>query len=257
MTNICKLCGKTSELKDSHFIPKFVYRALDNAKKKGTNTAIKNEEGRLIPLSKQITSFKLCGDCEIRFSKNGEHFFAKYAYPTKPVLTKINRGEDLSIEDAPPLLKDIASKCKGESSFDVLNSEGEKELVYFVISILWRGSLDWPLYQKINFPQDILDEMKDFLLYDTPLKHLKIFVDLSPHAVFSILKPQEHPILLSCYRFNLLHYMFHIAIVDDNKGKPLSYGKGRGLVNMYIEDIKSLYSKSDKSEKVPQKLSWL
>lgn len=99
--------------------------------------------------------------------------------------------------------------------------------------------------------------MKDFLLYDTPLKHLKIFVDLSPHAMFSILGPHEHPIFSSYYRFNLLYYMFHIAIVGDNKGKPLSYGKGRGLVNMYIEDIKSRYSKSDKSEKVPQKLSWL
>ena len=60
----CALCGKYTTLRDSHFIPKFVYKVLNNTKKADTNITIKNESGKLIPLSKQITSHRLCGECE-------------------------------------------------------------------------------------------------------------------------------------------------------------------------------------------------
>ncbi|MEX4374224.1 hypothetical protein MY539_06945 [Haemophilus influenzae] len=73
----CALCGKYTTLRDSHFIPKFVYKVLNNTKKADTNITIKNESGKLIPLSKQITSHRLCGECEARFSENGERFFHK------------------------------------------------------------------------------------------------------------------------------------------------------------------------------------
>ncbi|ANF70945.1 hypothetical protein A6046_00845 [[Haemophilus] ducreyi] len=253
----CALCGKYTTLRDSHFIPKFVYKVLNNTKKADTNITIKNESGKLIPLSKQITSHRLCGECEARFSENGERFFSQNAFPQREVLDKINMGTELLYDDAPPLLKDIASKYQGKNSFYSLNQEGEKKLLYFVISILWRGALTWPMYQSIKFPEHILNEMKDFLLNDIPLKHLKVFVDLTPHGVFSILKPHIHPDFPSCYRFNLLYYMFHIVIVNDNKGTPLSYGKAGMLVKKCINDMRSMYNHSEKSPKVPHKLSWL
>jgi hypothetical protein len=99
---ICELHKENSELRESHIIPKFVYKWM---KKTGTSRLrqIKNIN---IPLQDGIKKYMLCQDCENLFSES-EKWFSENAFY--------------------PYLKD--------NSYNLPNNENLK---YFITSVLWR-----------------------------------------------------------------------------------------------------------------------
>ena len=77
----CKLCLKTKELQDSHFMPAALYRATRNAAAVNPNPAVITSRGT-VQTSQQMQDFLLCKDCEELFNKNGEKY----------VMSQVNRS---------------------------------------------------------------------------------------------------------------------------------------------------------------------
>lgn len=101
-SGVCRLCGRTAELRESHLIPKFVF---DWMKRTGSpylpvsgQPNRRAQDGRKYPL--------LCGDCEQRFSVR-EGWFAGNIFA--------------------PYLE------RGATSFPY-----DESLYYFLLSVLWR-----------------------------------------------------------------------------------------------------------------------
>ncbi|PHM43600.1 hypothetical protein [Xenorhabdus szentirmaii] len=76
----CALCRKKAKLQDSHFIPKFIYKKMNEYKDK--NHKIRAIDNKMIDynLGKQIKKHLLCKDCEGMLSRNGEDYFARKAF---------------------------------------------------------------------------------------------------------------------------------------------------------------------------------
>jgi hypothetical protein len=83
----CKLCGRESELQESHIVPKFIYKYLKNTSPTG-----KLREGDNINLRKQdgIKLYWLCKECETMFSKWEKYFFEHIFSPLQKDVIPIN-----------------------------------------------------------------------------------------------------------------------------------------------------------------------
>lgn len=78
MKGICKLCGKNDELRESHFIPKFVGKWI----KKTSVTGYIREKNEVNKRAQDIAKEHwLCGDCEQMFSVWEREFANKVFYP--------------------------------------------------------------------------------------------------------------------------------------------------------------------------------
>ncbi len=84
VSRLCALCSRTGELKQSHVIPRFVYRALEQP------------DGASRPL--------LCGECEDRFSRWESQFARDVFHP-------LVAGKAVPVKYGPWLLKFGASVC--------------------------------------------------------------------------------------------------------------------------------------------------
>ncbi|PHM64469.1 hypothetical protein Xsto_03005 [Xenorhabdus stockiae] len=76
----CALCCKEAKLQESHFIPKFVYKKMNEYKDKDKKIMIVDNKMDNYPVGKQIKKLLLCSNCEGILSKNGESYFAKNAF---------------------------------------------------------------------------------------------------------------------------------------------------------------------------------
>ena len=78
MKGICKLCGKNDDLRESHFIPKFVGKWI----KKTSVTGYIREKNEVQKRAQDIAKEHwLCGDCEQLFSRWEREFANKVFYP--------------------------------------------------------------------------------------------------------------------------------------------------------------------------------
>jgi len=102
MSGICKLCHQEKKLKESHIIPKFVFRWIKESgngfMRNGQNFNRRVQDGFKTPF--------LCADCEDRFSKYETYFATNIFYPV------VNEKED--------------------------ELEYTDQLYLFAISVLWR-----------------------------------------------------------------------------------------------------------------------
>ena len=131
---ICELHGEPSELKESHIIPKFVFKWM---KKTGT-TRLRQLKNINVPIQDGIKKHMLCQNCENLFSIHEKWFCEKIFLP---------------------FLKDNS-----------LNIQNTENLKYFIISILWRVVKYFKDDgNKYNFKSD-LDRAeniwKNYLLHD-------------------------------------------------------------------------------------------
>lgn len=165
----CGLCGIPSELLDSHYIPKSIYKKTRSGGlifgEKSNQSVCYNDA--------QITKYYLCKCCEDRFNKNGE----KYILPLYQInknhfkIRKILEEKGLSSKYYLP------SSCVSQ----VLNID---KLLYFIISIIWRGvSTKWENYDAdciYGFFNHALEtKIKKYLLNEGPIpEEIVIQVDV-------------------------------------------------------------------------------
>lgn len=130
---LCKLCRQNKDLRDSHYIPRAMYKGTAAPGMRNPNPVVitRKQTGRT---SRQIRDYVLCGDCERRFNKNGEDWMLKALGAGKrfPLRDRL----DVAVpESATAELRRYSCSTTG------INAE---KLGYFALSVFWRGGIhDW------------------------------------------------------------------------------------------------------------------
>jgi hypothetical protein len=127
---MCKLCREDRELRESHFLPAAVYAQLRDAAQDNSNPVLVTSRISLTT-SRQITDRVLCADCEQRFNTLGEAW----------VLANMFRPEGFAIQEALLATEPIgANDSFAYYSATDVPAINMNALVYFALSIFWRGS---------------------------------------------------------------------------------------------------------------------
>jgi hypothetical protein len=131
MRGICKLCLQTRELRDSHLLPKALYRMSRWEGEKNPNPLLLSAEGA-VQTSLQVKDYVLCSECEQRFNREGERY----------AMSQVQRGGKF------PLLAALSavspSKASGGFAWyhrSVTPGIDRETLAYFALSVFWRASV--------------------------------------------------------------------------------------------------------------------
>lgn len=158
---ICKLCLQEGDLLDSHYLPKWVY-ATNRAKSLQNPNPVTLSLGQAKQISDQLRGYTFCACCEDRLSKNGEKWVSahvpkdyKEQFPLQDALipaTPVSIGDNINIYKGSKL-----------AAFDM------HQLVYFGISVFWRGACrEWKTSKGAIAPSVNLGEyyepIRGFLL---------------------------------------------------------------------------------------------
>jgi hypothetical protein len=157
----CALCVQNRELRNSHLVPKALYR-LTRARNGRTNPnpVIVTARGR------RQTSFQavrplLCSECEQRFDHLGEDWVLKHCYRGYGRF----RLREL-LRQSTPLHSDEHFTIYCASSVPQLSID---RLVYFCMSVFWRASVcDWESsgekYRAIRLGTKYQEQIRKYLL---------------------------------------------------------------------------------------------
>jgi hypothetical protein len=124
---ICKLCLRRRQLQQSHLLGRAFYRM---SKENGSGPIAMTPE-IILPTSRQVRDFVLCGDCEQLFNRNGEAYVSSLVYDGVrfPLLDKLN----------------VAMTVKEESNLRVYSASAmglnDHKIAYFGLSVFWRASV--------------------------------------------------------------------------------------------------------------------
>lgn len=196
----CKLCLRTKKLRDSHYLPKSVYRsALAKQLKNPHPVVIAN--GQWKQVSDQLRGPVFCANCEQKLNKNGETWVMartphKYEeiFPLQKALLTIERS---AFQDRLDIYQ-----VRGKEGFDL------DKLIYFGLSIFWRGSVHrWKSTSGAYAPQFSLGEYEEplrlFLLGKrSPPNGVVLTLDVWPYSSRHQLSyPVEELPMAKCRRY--------------------------------------------------------
>jgi hypothetical protein len=186
----CELCKQMRDLHDSHYAPKGGYKK--NRADQITNpNPVAFVGGRARQTSTQIRDFKFCSECEKRFNVGGESY----------VISLIPEyGKDFELHKVL-----TASKMERGSGGYLLFPAAKipevdlDRLVYFGMSMFWRGTRTWPPADGASPPKLFMslrqeEAVRRFLLGHGPLPNdLAIMVAVWPFKKVSpgFLMPNE------------------------------------------------------------------
>ena len=133
---ICKLCLQMKKLRDSHFIPRAMYKYLRTTSEKDPNPVVIGRT-REATTSRQMRDYLLCAKCEDLFNKNGENEILKWVWNGK----RFPLGDRLAVAVPLSLDPSVTPSFSGTS----IGVDAEK-LAYFALSVLWRAAVhEWDL----------------------------------------------------------------------------------------------------------------
>ena len=128
---MCKLCLLEKELRLSHYLPKGLLRYLREHSLTNPNPIMVTPDS-VFQTSHQITDYLLCADCEQRFNLNGERWVIRHMarIGSFPIWEKLH--------ESGPLAANEDRVCYAGVSIPGLRID---QLVYFAMSVFWRGSV--------------------------------------------------------------------------------------------------------------------
>jgi hypothetical protein len=131
----CELCHANRSLCLSHYLPRATYK---NSRLSGlTNeNPIVVSGGKAKQTSVQVQDHKFCEECEARFNENGEKWVLAHMY--RPGQNSFPIHEVLN--GSKPKLIDKDFFMFSEEDVPGINLD---KLVYFGMSVFWRGTLRW------------------------------------------------------------------------------------------------------------------
>lgn len=162
----CKLCLRDRELQDSHLMPRALYRMARGSGTEGNQDPHVLTAKERKSSSHQIKDRVLCGECEQRFSKNGEDYVMR-------LVTK--RSGQFPLLDmlaaVPTALK--MPKWTAYSAGDTPGIDRAK-IAYFALSLFWRASVHtWIQHSgertRIDLGKKYDEEIRRYLLGETPI----------------------------------------------------------------------------------------
>ena len=129
----CKLCGLEKPLRNSHYLPKALYK-LVRAEQLENPNPVMSVNGKLVQISDQFRGHVFCANCEDRLNKNGELWTLKNMPQTYNSASPLQAAlQSLVPSHVEPGLK----------VYNVSNSPGFdlQKLIYFGMSIFWRAAV--------------------------------------------------------------------------------------------------------------------
>jgi hypothetical protein len=205
---ICKLCKQDRELRESHYIPAAVYAELRNSNDRNPHPVLMTGEISLIT-SGQLTEVALCNECESRFNNNGERWVMANmskrdsGFPLHAILNALRP------QIAPGNVEQFATAGVQGINMDAL--------VYFALSIFWRGSaITWHdrgrVYEGINLGP-FEDTIGNFLLGGAFPRDVVALVTVWPRAV-EVLSAAHTPRRIRIRNRDFTAYNFYIPGLD-------------------------------------------
>jgi len=152
----CSLCLQQRELRESHYIPKGVFKAVGHGgpNYESQNVSLNFQTGTVSYSNFQPTQKLLCSDCEQKFSDRGEDL----------VIPELLTHNDFPLRDKTlSLVSDdsvVTRKTMGKLDY--------QRYAYFALSVIWRGSTtQWPApYNKLYGKLRRHEELFRRYLYD-------------------------------------------------------------------------------------------
>ena len=143
--DICRLCGNLSELRESHIIPKSIFKLVRDKKLNYEFYELHNKKDKKIKDGPK--EYLLCDKCEQYLGNNYEKYFKEAIHLNKHGVDKVHDEKKLLIK-----------------GFDY------KKIKLFLLSLLWRASVS----SKPEFENICLGEneemMREMILNDSPGK---------------------------------------------------------------------------------------
>lgn len=218
----CRLClASDIELRDSHYLPKAIYRQLRDPQAYNPNPYAISEQGSA-QTARQLRAHLLCADCEERFSKHGENW-----------VLENSRRADGTFKLASILAQHQPAVFADGNATKVYHAAGISEvdrvsLAYFAASIFWRGSIHgWNADRTIPVPLGPYSEQfRKFLLGEANFpEHVVLLLTVREASDTSMLtatpvgdRRDGH----SVYKFPMPGLAFAIAV---GKGMPAEFRK--------------------------------
>lgn len=191
----CALCLRTRELRDSHFMPKALYRLIRANNHRNPHPVRATARGRK-QTAFQARTYLLCVECEARFDKNGEDYVMRQCYRGRGRFRLRETVEKLTA--APDSTSEFALYAASQAP--EVNIE---KLAYFATSVFWRASVrSWVVegeeYEGISLGKKYAEEFRQYLLGDAPFPE---------NATVGV--------LLSKLRFPALGFLFPVTVRVD------------------------------------------
>jgi hypothetical protein len=162
----CKLCLLVKELRDSHLMPRALYRMARGSGQKGNQDPhVLSAKGRK-PSSHQIKDYVLCHDCEQRFNRNGEDYVMR-------LVTKRN-GQFPLLDTLNATATTLIGKKWTAYTASQTPSIDRAKIAYFALSVFWRASVHTWVQEsgektRIDLGTKYNEEIRRFLLGETPI----------------------------------------------------------------------------------------
>jgi hypothetical protein len=197
--HLCKLCKEDRELRESHYIPAAVYAQLRADGEQNPNPVLVSRRSS-VATSKQITDRVLCGECELAFSAKGETW----------VLGNMARPEGFTLRDLiltkGPLEANETFAVYSAAAVPAVNIDA---LVYFALSVFWRGSVHrWKNGSEIMEGIDLgpfEDPIRQFLLGGDFPSNVVVLVSVWPtQDVFPAAYTPRRGRVPGCHCFNFV-----------------------------------------------------
>jgi hypothetical protein len=162
-TGICSLCLEARELRESHFLPKALYRLI---LARGTRSPhpIRISAGGREQSSFQATHRLLCAACETLFDRNGENWVMRHCYRGRGIFRLRTILEAVAPLEASADCRIYSASATPSISID--------QIAYFCTSVFWRAAVrDWYVdnrkYEAISLGVKYQEQIRQYLLGET------------------------------------------------------------------------------------------
>jgi hypothetical protein len=162
----CALCLRDRELRESHLLPRAIYRDLRSPHLPNPNPIVgtPDETG---PRQEQIKEYLLCAECEDRFNQRGEKWILENGYRLKgpsPIYEMMRAAS--ALREYPAGTTYAGAEISG------LDMD---KITYFGASVFWRAALPvWTVQGKRDAMIHLgsyREELREFLLDDSEFPH--------------------------------------------------------------------------------------
>ncbi|HAF7509390.1 TPA: hypothetical protein GNA48_000039 [Salmonella enterica subsp. houtenae serovar 21:z4,z23:-] len=182
---MCELCNKSSILKNSHLMPKSLYKIITRTFSPHDSAPIwasKSQKSAYYTNS-QIAKKLLCGVCEDRFNKNGEKYVIEKCLKNEHTF-ELKR----MLEHSVPSINVEGFYYFTPNDIPKLNSD---KFMYFVASIVWRATAtNWSnddiAHLNGSLPNEYKEPLRNYLLKraDFPKNiYITVCIDNDPNPL--------------------------------------------------------------------------
>lgn len=156
----CKLCLTPAiQLKDSHFVPRSMYKLLRQIGKRNPNPVRVTEAG-ITQTSLQEKAYVLCGDCEHLLNKGGEGYASRVCWRSASDF-KLRK----MLQSATPIHQGGPNRTMRAFLSSRIPGLDVAKLTYFGSSILWRASIWSSLHPDLHQASLDSESQESFRLF--------------------------------------------------------------------------------------------